>query len=243
MKVINYISIFLTLVSFSALAQEIDRSVIGVTGSEGSNGNTIVTSTIGETVIQTLDNAPYFYTQGFQQPVRIQDLIFYDITVEPASCIGQNNGFARIENITGCSGPYTILWSNGKTGSFNGNLGAGEYFVQITSSDNCTSQNYNFTVGTISNEPCILKFYSGITPNADGINDKWVIDNIEAFPENEVNIFNRLGNRIYKATNYNNNNVVWSGQNLSGGNSPSDTYFFVFEASGVIEKGWIELTR
>lgn len=222
---------------------QIERSVIGTAGSESSNGNTTITSTIGETVVNTADANPRFYTQGFQQPFRIIDEINYDIEIQDASCIGQSNGLARISNITGCESPYTILWSNGKSGELNNNLAPGNYTVQITSNDGCTSDLFAFEIKTISGQACILKFYTGFTPNADGVNDTWVIDNIEAFPENEVNIFNRLGNRVFQGKNYNNNTVVWTGDNLSGGDSPTDTYFFTFESNGIFERGWIELIR
>lgn len=233
----------LIFVSQEVNAQEIERSVIGVAGSEGINGKTALNSTVGEAVIRTLDNNPYYYTQGFQQPIFFQDTISYNIVVEPASCVGQDNGFARVENITGCEAPYTILWSNSKNGEYNGNLSPGSYFVQISSANGCTSHNYRFKVGLISSEPCLIKFYSGFTPNNDGFNDTWIIDNVNLYPENEINIYNRLGSRVYKAKNYDNDRVVWRGQNLSGEDSPSDTYFFVFEADDIIEKGWIELTR
>ena len=48
---------------------------------------------------------------------------------------------------------------------------------------------------------------------------------------------------LFQEKNYDNVNVVWDGTNQSGGDLPSDTYFFVFESDGEFEKGWIELTR
>lgn len=243
-NIILFLCILLALAISNSFAQvQIERSVIGVAGSDADNGNTKITSTIGEPIINTGENSPRFYTQGFQQPVRIVDDIFYDITIEKASCLGVSNGLARISNINGCDGPYSILWSNGVTGELNSRLAAGNYSVQITSADGCETETYNFTIETVNNSPCAIRFYTGITPNGDGINDKWVIDSLESYTVNEVNIYNRLGNRVWNGTNYDNINVVWSGENLSGGESPSDTYFFVFEASGIIEKGWIELTR
>ncbi len=235
----------LALSSISQLMAQfqIERSVIGVAGSDTGNGNTKITSTIGEPIINTGEASPRFYTQGFQQPVRIIDQIFYEIEVQDASCIGQSNGLARITHISGCDGPYTILWSNGKSGELNTNLAPGTYTVQITSNDGCTTDSYTFEVTTISGQACILKFYTGITPNGDGINDQWIIDNIEAFPNSEVNIYNRLGNRVWRGSNYDNVNTVWAGENLSGGDSPSDTYFFTFESDAIFERGWIELIR
>jgi gliding motility-associated-like protein len=251
-RALIYIISIILIVSIETNAQvTIERSVIGVTGSDVTNGNIKITSTIGEPIINTGNNDPRFYTQGFQQPVRITDNIFYEVVVEDATCDGISNGHARLFGIEGCEGPYTVVWSNGVTNvistiadtAINSNLQTGNYSVQIRSNDGCVTQNYTFTVGTISNQPCKLKFYTGITPNGDGINDTWIIDSLELYPVNEINIFNRLGNRVWKGENYDNNSIVWDGTNLSGGTSPSDTYFFVFEAKGVLEKGWIELTR
>ncbi len=246
MKVVAYISFFL-IALFSgqqSIAQtQIERSVIGATGNEGSFSGININSTVGEIAVQSNATSSNIFTEGFQQPIRIIDEIVYDFTKEDASCLGQSNGFARIDNIEGCEGPYTVLWSNGKTGNLNFNLAPGQYSVIIQSNDGCVSNQFNFSIGTISNEPCILKFYSGITPNADGFNDAWIIDNIEAVPNNKVSIFNRNGNLVWQENNYDNINTVWAGENLSGNESPSDTYFFVFESSGFIEKGWIELTR
>jgi gliding motility-associated-like protein len=57
------------------------------------------------------------------------------------------------------------------------------------------------------------------TPGSDGKNDKLVIKNINFYKEAQLTIFNRWGNKIYEATNYDNS---WD-----GGNSPSGTYFYV----------------
>ena len=88
-----------------------------------------------------------------------------------------------------------------------------------------------------------LTFYSGITPNGDGNNDVWEIDNIEFYPENTVQIFNRWGNEIWFGSGYDNNEVVWIGLDKSGVQLTDGTYFYVVTISGNTTKGWIELTR
>jgi gliding motility-associated-like protein len=60
---------------------------------------------------------------------------------------------------------------------------------------------------------------------------------------NEVFIYDRNGNKVFETNNYDNDNAVWEGNNLSGGPLPSDTYFYIFTAGDIKEKGWIELTR
>jgi len=92
------------------------------------------------------------------------------------------------------------------------------------------------------NQDCDIIVYNGFTPNGDGLNDFWIIDNIEKFPNNKVYVFNRWGNKIFQTTEYNNTNNVWDGK-LNGQLVPSGTYFYVIESELLIKKGWIEITN
>ena len=88
--------------------------------------------------------------------------------------------------------------------------------------------------------------YQVITPNSDGFNDEWVIEGIEQFPGNSVQIFDRWNSIVYKIEGYNNIDKIWSGQKnegISNGELPTGTYFFVIDlgnGSDVLE-GFIEL--
>ncbi len=88
-----------------------------------------------------------------------------------------------------------------------------------------------------------LVFYSGITPNGDGNNDTWIIDNIELYPDNSVSIFNRWGIEVWSGNRYDNSTVVWKGQNSTGQPLPDATYFYVAKVNGTTYKGWVQLTR
>ena len=57
--------------------------------------------------------------------------------------------------------------------------------------------------------------YNGISPNGDGKNDKWVIEYIELLPDtqkNRVTIYNRWGDMVWEATDYNNSSIAFDGQ-------------------------------
>lgn len=223
-----------------------EREVVSSGGGSAQNNTINVSYTIGEPVVTTEVGNGITISQGFEQIIDSSALISFELSVMDASCEGKRNGRAFVSNISGCQPPYDVIWSAGNnpadTFSTVGIL-AGNYSVQIQSSDGCTSDPLSFTIGLIDPNPCLLIFYSGITPNNDGINDSWIIDNVDVFPENEVAIFNRLGNKVWEGSDYDNNNTLWEGQNLSGNELPSDTYFYVFEAKGEVEKGWIELSR
>ncbi len=68
-----------------------------------------------------------------------------------------------------------------------------------------------------------------ISPNSDGINDTWVIQNIDQYPDNEVKIYNRWGSRVYATRGYDN---TWTGDFQDGGPLPDGTYFYVVEIEG-----------
>ena len=82
--------------------------------------------------------------------------------------------------------------------------------------------------------------YNGISPNGDGVNDTWTIKGIEGFPDNEVKIFNRWGDRIRNLARYDNVNVFWDGTNADGEPVPDGTYYYILEVWGVKTfTGWI----
>jgi gliding motility-associated-like protein len=55
---------------------------------------------------------------------------------------------------------------------------------------------------TVANE---LVFYNVLTPNGDGKNDVFVIDNlVQKYPENHLKVYDRWGKKIYDKENYHN---------------------------------------
>ena len=71
---------------------------------------------------------------------------------------------------------------------------------------------------------------NGFSPNGDGVNDTWVIKNLELYPDNELIIFNRWGNEVFSVKGYRND---WSGDSNSkftiGNGLPVGTYFYVLK--------------
>lgn len=67
----------------------------------------------------------------------------------------------------------------------------------------------------------ILGFPGAFTPNEDGVNDNFVIKNLEKYPDSQLQIFNRWGNVVYQATGYRND---WDGRN-----APDGTYYYILK--------------
>jgi gliding motility-associated-like protein len=98
-------------------------------------------------------------------------------------------------------------------------------------------------------EPVLLEisFNKLMTPNGDGNNDSWIIDGIENFPDNEVIVVDRWGTEIFSEKGYNNDEVVWSGENKGGELVPRGTYYYFIsvrnDQDGIERKGFLEVLR
>ncbi len=67
--------------------------------------------------------------------------------------------------------------------------------------------------------------YNIITPNGDGLNESFVIENIEYYPQAELTIFNRWGKKLYQTREYRNN---WNG--MKGSEVlPNSVYYYVLD--------------
>jgi gliding motility-associated-like protein len=84
-----------------------------------------------------------------------------------------------------------------------------------------------------------------VTPNSDGKNDVFEIKGIENYPQNELEIYNRWGNKVYSATGYKNTfDGTPNYKGLSDGRLPVGTYFFILKLNDKdnrIFKGYLEL--
>ncbi|MBA2613744.1 MAG: gliding motility-associated C-terminal domain-containing protein [Bacteroidetes bacterium] len=69
----------------------------------------------------------------------------------------------------------------------------------------------------------LIKIPNGFSPNGDNKNEKWIIDYLDQFPENTVEIYNRWGELLYF---YNNYNGQFDGK-FKGKDLPVGTYYYV----------------
>jgi len=81
-----------------------------------------------------------------------------------------------------------------------------------------------------------------VSPNSDGGNRFWVIENIENYPEAKITIFNVGGSPVFTTTNYQND---WDGRNQNGETLPDGTYYYIvtFPKDNRIYKGAILVLR
>lgn len=147
------------------------------------------------------------------------------ISVSPATC-GLEDGTVYIETEGGTE-PYSYLWNNGYAGPVL-TAGAGNYVLTVTDANSCTDTAHV----TLS---CDFKVPQLVSANGDGHNDTWVIPGIELYPDAVVELYNRWGNLVYKASPYLNDFAGYSnGMTVIGKQKlPAGTYFYVI----VLKKG------
>ena len=80
------------------------------------------------------------------------------------------------------------------------------------------------------------------------MNDYWIIDGIELYPNNKVQIFDRYNNLIYEMSGYNNKDIIWYGQTNKGlfvKEVPEGTYFYTLNLGdgGSLLSGFIILKK
>ena len=95
-----------------------------------------------------------------------------------------------------------------------------------------------------------IEVSSVLTSNGDFINDTWYIKNIDLYPDNTVQIFDRWGGLLYKTVSYYNLSVICEGKSNQGnlGNEEflqTGTYFYVIDlgTGGKKITGAVEVIR
>lgn len=144
---------------------------------------------------------------------------------------------AQLSNNTNI--PSSVVWYDAKT---NGNLLVPTtplvdkkkyYGFDVLSPENCLS--YESLEVTVSLTDCDVvppDFFipDGFSPNGDGVNDIFVIPNIDfLFPDYTIEIFNRYGNGMYRGGK---DKPGWDGINyetngISHGIAPNGVYFYI----------------
>jgi gliding motility-associated-like protein len=115
---------------------------------------------------------------------------------------------------------YSYLWSNSEVTESVFNLAPGQYVLIVTDEHGCEkfdTLNINFV-----DIDCIAP-PNAFTPDGDGYNDTWILDNLDNYPEATVSIFNTWGNIVYQTDGI---YQAWEGT-FEGKPLPAATYYYV----------------
>jgi gliding motility-associated-like protein len=165
------------------------------------------------------------------------------------------------------NGTWTDISNTGAlSGSFlnPNNLASGDYSFEYSASTATCPIKYvinlkidqSFVLGCGS-----IFVHNAFSPDGDGINDRFKIDNIEdviCYPENTVEIYNRWGVLVYETKGYDNVTKVFKGYSEGrvtvdrSAGLPTGTYFYVLNYKSVglqneiitnSKQGYLYLTR
>lgn len=153
------------------------------------------------------------------------------------SCIHQKDGYV-LSSVTGGSGGYDYFWSNSEITENIYQLDEGEYSVVVTDIFGCTAEKSTYVEK--NNVEC-LDIPSVFSPNGDGINDEWVIHNIELYPDCVMLIFSNWGRIVFESNGY---TLNWDGS-FNGNPLPSGTYYYTLSLSENLEplKGTVTIVK
>jgi gliding motility-associated-like protein len=152
--------------------------------------------------------------------IRITELVSTDLT-----CSGTPDGTITI-TASGGTGEYTYSTDGGDNfGSDSAiiSLAQGDYMVVVKDGNDCLSEEDNVTLHTT--DVCAMVIFDAFSPNDDGKNDVWNIQNAGSFPNIIVKIFNLWGKEVFSSKGY---GTPWDGT-WDGKDLPSGTYYYVID--------------
>jgi gliding motility-associated-like protein len=183
----------------NAIATNLPSNIYYVTVTDANNCDTVIQFTV-------------------KQP---EAITVADTIINP-SCLQNNNGSIAVQPFGGTS-PYFYSWSNGVMDSVNTELTGGIYSLTITDTKNCSFET-TYTVEP-ENVECLV-IPDIFTPNGDGYNDTWVIENIDLFPDAKVEIYNRWGDIIFESEK--GYPTAWDGT-WNGKQVPFGSYVYILD--------------
>jgi gliding motility-associated-like protein len=85
-----------------------------------------------------------------------------------------------------------------------------------------------------------IQIPNAFSPNGDGINDVWAIDDLKEYPDCKVSVFNRWGQELFQSTGY---GRPWDGT-YNGKPVPFATYYYIIILPGKKPySGWVVLLK
>jgi gliding motility-associated-like protein len=153
---------------------------------------------------------------------------------------GEANGFISVQGAGGF-GNLQYNWSNGQNGAYLDGIDAGTFILTLSDANQCNLTD-TFSIECLPLIEVVAPQF--LSPNGDGLNDTWLLQNTAQYPELEVQIFNRWGNLVYEAKPYLNNWDGWSEKGNPDGPLPAATYFYYIDTHKKSQeplKGYIEI--
>lgn len=155
------------------------------------------------------------------------DSIYLTVRDLPYVELGRDTSLCGSQSMVLSGGPdaSSFLWSTGEL-SPEITVFQGFQVVSVLVTDVYGCQNSD-TVTIRDCDPNVFfrDIPTAITPNGDGKNDTWRIEKLEAYPDAEIDIYDRWGRLVFRSDpGY---SQPWDGTDMSGKELPMDSYHFV----------------
>lgn len=119
----------------------------------------------------------------------------------------------------------------------------GQYAINVIHDATSPDYMFKYNPGILTITPVLsaLSIPNTFTPNGDGVNDTWVIQELEYYPKSTMNIFNRWGQKVFTSIGY---PIPWDGT-YQGKALSSGTYYYIIDPKNgqALLTGWVAIIR
>lgn len=197
--------------------------------STGSTDTAIYVKQSGNFAVTVTNTAGCSVTEDFH--VQLDQIPEFDLGPDIIVC-GEQEVILHTynTNFSGLSG-VTFSWNNGGADSIHSVYHSGTY--TLTATNGCGNKAESVDVHMIP-----ITTNNLFTPNGDGLNETFVLDGLDVIGEWELIVYNRWGERVYKADLYKNE---WNGLNVIEG-----VYYYYFNDKSdqcPEKKGWVQIVK
>ncbi len=143
------------------------------------------------------------YVTVLNNPPLIQNMPDQHTCIDKPVSINTNitGGMNNVYTWTTISGTNIVQQIDPLTAQIAVALANGTYLLTVANSCN----QYDTDTIQVYVEDCTVVFPNIVTPNEDGKNEVLFFHNLDKYPDTEINVYNRWGNKIYESENYQNN--------------------------------------
>ena len=103
-----------------------------------------------------------------------------------------------------------------------------EYEIPHPDPDSLMDCNNDGILNFLDSKKCRIKFFKGLSPNGDGLNDEFLAIGIESYDSIAISIYNRWGRLVYEESNW---NGIWLGNcdqpGCYGNRLPDGVYYYI----------------
>ncbi|MBL7932675.1 MAG: gliding motility-associated C-terminal domain-containing protein, partial [Bacteroidia bacterium] len=245
------------IADFSAASQCITSEIKCINKSLLKTGSFVSEWSFGDSTFSSLESPTHYYAssgsktlslritsdKGCKDSVRRYVDVYSNPEVYAGNDVEIEKGFGTQLNVKGA---LSYTWSSvaGLSDPFVNNPIANPessmiYIVEGMDKNGCFNKD---TILVTVNDGFIVIPFNILTPDGNGLNDQWIVKNIQSYPENSVVIFDQWNQKVFETKSYKND---WAGVNQKGDILPDATYYYIlrFPESGKKYTGYITLMR